>query len=96
MGNPCNLGSKALDMILFSLKKAFGNKHGHHDVFVAESLESRVEILLNVSPNCIAVGSDYHAALKRGILGKLCLSYNIGIPFAKSTSMDVISFTIFF
>ena len=80
---PRALGRKSLNVILFLLEKAFGDKHGHVNILVTERLEARVKILLNVFPNCIAVGTDDHASLDAGVVNQLCFFYNVGEPLCE-------------
>ena len=80
---PRTFGSEALDVILFLLEKAFGDKHRHIDILVACLLKAPVHIRLHKLPDCIAVGADYHAALYARIINELSLFYYIGVPFCK-------------
>ena len=81
--DPCNLRCKAFNMILLLLEETFGNKHRHTDILVSGILEHSVKNALNVFPDCVAVWTDYHAALYTCIFNKLCLFNDIGIPFGK-------------
>ena len=81
--HPCALGSKALNVILFALKERFGNKHRHINILVTEPLELSVKYVLDILPDGVAVGTDYHAALDSGIIGKLSFFDNVGIPLSK-------------
>ena len=83
VGYPRNLGSEALNVILFLFKQALGNEHRHTYILVTGCLEHTVHNVLNVFPYCIAVGSDDHTALNACILTKLSLFYNVGIPFCE-------------
>ena len=66
--DPCALRGKALNMILFLLKKAFGDKHRHGDIFMPVTLEHTVKNLLNVFPNRVTVGAQNEAALYTGVI----------------------------
>ena len=68
VGHPCNLGGKALNMILLLLQQAFGYKHRHINIFMPGLLEHTVNYMLNIFPDCVAVWTDYHAALNGGIV----------------------------
>ncbi len=63
VSDPCNLGSKARNMVLFLLQKAFGDKHGHIDIFVSCFLKASVKVLLNKLPYSIAIWPDNHTTL---------------------------------
>ena len=83
VGYPCNLGSKAFNMILLLLKKRFGNEHGHIYIANARSLESLVQLGLNVFPDSVAVGLDCHASLNGCVLDQLSLTDDIRIPLGE-------------
>ena len=82
-GDDGALGCKTLDVILFLFQQALGDEHGHVDVLVTKLLEAGVEILLDVFPDGIAVGTDDHAALNAGIVHQLSLFDHVGIPLAE-------------
>ena len=82
-GNDSTFGSEALNVILFLLQKRFGNEHGHINVLVTECLEARVEILLNVLPNSVAVGAEDHAALNAGVVSQLGFFYYVCVPLTE-------------
>ena len=81
--NPCALRGEALNMILFFLKKAFGNKHRHGDVLMPVALEHTVKNLLNVFPDRVTVGAQNEAALYSGIIDELSLGAHVGEPLRK-------------
>ena len=81
--NDSTLGSKSLNVILLSLKKALGYEHRHIYVLMSKSLESCIEIVLDILPYCISVRTDYHTSLYARIISKLCFLYNVGIPLSK-------------
>ena len=80
---PRNLGSKALNVIFFFLQKALGDKHRHTNILVTQRLETRVKVFLNVLPDSVAIRSDDHTALYAGVLDKLCLFADVGIPLCE-------------
>ena len=77
------LGREALDVILLLLEERFGDEEGHVYVLVAELLELRVEDLLYVLPDRVAVRSDYHAALDPGVVDELRLLDYIRVPLGE-------------
>ena len=81
--NPCALRGETLNMILFFLKKAFGDKHRHGDVLMPVALEHTVKNLLNVFPNRVTVGAQNEAALNSGIIDELSLGAHVGEPLRK-------------
>ena len=81
--DPCALGRKASHVILFALKKRFRDEHGHIDILMTELFELGVHNALYVLPNGVAVGTYDHASLYAGIIGKLRLFNDIGIPLRK-------------
>ena len=83
VGDPRDLGSKALDMLLFLIEEAFRDEHRHADVFVSELLEACVKDSLNVFPYRVAVGADNHAALYACVLDKLRFLDYVGVPLCK-------------
>ena len=60
---PRALGRKALDMLFFFFKKAFGDKHRHINVFVTRLFKAFVKNALNILPDSIAVRPYNHTAL---------------------------------
>ena len=80
---PCNFGSKALNVILFLLEKALGDKHRHTNILVTQCLETGIEYLLYVLPDSVAIGSYYHTALYACIRYEFCFSADIGIPLCE-------------
>ena len=80
---PCNLGSKALNVVLFLLEQAFGDKHRHTNVFVSRFLEHTVKNALNILPDSIAVGSYNHTALNACVLNKLSLFADVCVPLSE-------------
>ena len=80
---PCNLGSKARNVILLLLEKRFGNEHRHIYVLVTELLESGVKDSLNILPDSVAVGANDHTSLYAGVVDKIGLLYDVGVPFCE-------------
>ena len=80
---PCNLGSEALNVILFLLEQAFGNEHRHANIFVTCSLEHTVKYSLDIFPYSIAVRTYYHTALNACIFNKLSLFAYVCVPFCE-------------
>ena len=67
-------------MILFLLKKAFGNEKGHVHILYPYSLKPSVQLLLDILPDSIACGLYDHAALHTGIIAQLGFLYHIRVP----------------
>ena len=80
---PGNLRCKPLYVILFLFKKTFGDEHRHIDIFYARCLKSLVQLSLDIFPDRISCGLDYHAALHIGIVNQFCLLHHIRIPLCK-------------
>ena len=80
---PCNFGSKAFDVVFFLLEKRFGNEERHINVLYAVFLELCVKNLLNVFPDSIAIGANYHTSFYAGIVYKVCFLTDIRVPFGK-------------
>ena len=70
-------------MILFLLKQAFGDEHGHGNILMSALFEHPVKLLLYILPNGIAVRSKDQKALNAGIIDKLRLGANIGEPLGE-------------
>ena len=83
VSDPRHLWRKALNVIFFALQQSFGDEHRHHNVFVPSFLEHAVEKVFNVFPNSRTVWTHDHAAAHTGIVSKIGLSYDIGIPLSK-------------
>ena len=95
-GDPSALGCKALNVILFLLKQGLGDQHGHVHVLVTRSLKSCVQILLDIFPDRIAVGTDDHAAVHTGIIHQLSLLDNVGVPLTEVNVHGCDLFNLFF
>ena len=80
---PCNLGCKALNVVFFFLEKTFGNEHRHTHIFMSSSLKHTVQDALHILPYSVAVGTYYHTALDGGVLDKLRLFNDVGVPFCE-------------
>ena len=83
VSHPCNLGSKALDMVLLLIKKALGYEHRHTDILMPKLFKPSVQNPLDILPYGVAVGSYYHTALYAGVLDKLSLFYYISVPLGE-------------
>ena len=81
--DPCALGRKALDVIFFFLKQAFGNEHGHGNILMSALFEHPVKLLLYILPNGIAVWAQDEKSLNAGVIDKLRLGANIGEPLGE-------------
>ena len=81
--DPSDFGREALHVVLFLIQKTFGDKHRHTDVFMPQSLKHFVQLFLNIFPDCVAVGANHHAPFYAGILDKLRLFDDVGIPFCE-------------
>ena len=82
-GDPGALGSKALHMILLLLQQALGDQHGHVDVLHAALLELRIQNVLHILPDRIAVGTVNKQTLDGGVVNELRLFAHIGEPLGK-------------
>ena len=82
-GDPCALGSKALHMIFLFLQQGFGDQQRHGDVLVPQFLETAVQIILDVLPDRVAVGTQDKQALHTGIVHQLRLDAHVGEPLGK-------------
>ena len=80
---PCALGREALNVILFLLKQALGDEHGHGYVFMSALLEHSVELLLYIFPNGIAVRTQDEKPLNAGVIDKLRLCAYVGEPLGE-------------
>ena len=80
---PSTFRGKALNMVLFLLEQAFGNKHRHINIFVTCFLKSSVKVSLDILPDSITVWTNNHTSLNTAIINKLCLFYNVGVPLCK-------------
>ena len=81
--DPCALGSKTDDMILFLLKKAFGDQHRHIYVFMSGFFKAGIEDFLDIFPDRVTIGTEYNTATHARIFAKLGFYNNVGIPFGK-------------
>ena len=82
-GDPCALGSKALNMVLLLLQQGFGNQQRHIDVLNALLLELLVHDVLDILPDGIAVGTVNEDTLDGRVVDQLCLLANVGEPLSK-------------
>ena len=82
-GDPGALRGKALHVVLFLLQQAFGDEHGHVDVFSAGLFELNVHQPLDVFPDGVAVGAIDEHALDGGIVDELRLGAHVGVPLGK-------------
>ena len=80
---PCNLRSKALNVILFLLEKALRDEHRHTNILVTCSLEHTVEDTLHILPYSVAIRTYYHTALNTCIFYQLCFFADICVPLSK-------------
>ena len=70
-------------MILLLLEQTLGDQHGHGHIGVAGALKVGVQLLLDVLPDGIAIGTEDKHALGAGIVDELCLGADIGIPLGE-------------
>ena len=54
---PCNFRSKTFYVVFFLLKQTLGNKHGHVYIFHTSCLKHCIQVLLNIFPDCITIGT---------------------------------------
>ena len=80
---PCNLGSKALNVVFLLLEQALGNEHRHANIFMTCCLEHTVKDMLDIFPDSICVGADHHAALYACVFYQLSLFAYIGVPLCE-------------
>ena len=83
VGDPRHFGSKAFHMVFFALQQAFRNKKRHHDVFMPQRLEPRVQIVADILPQRRRVRAHDHAAAHAAIRRQLGFFDHIGIPLGK-------------
>ena len=83
MGDPRTFRSKAGNVILLLLEQALRNQHGHGHIGVAGALKVGVQLLLDVLPDGIAIGTEDKHALGAGIVDELCLGADVGIPLGE-------------
>ena len=83
VSDPCALGREALDMVLFLLKQALGDQNGHGDVFMSKLLEAPVQIVHDILPDGIAVGTQNKQALDSGVVNELRLGADVREPLGK-------------
>ena len=83
MRNQRNLGSKALHVVRLLHEIAVGYEHRKVCVFMSRSLKATVQLLLNMLPNLVAVGTNNHRSLNGTVVYKLSLKHYVGIPLRK-------------
>lgn len=81
--DPGDLGGEAVDQLALLLQQALGDEHGHGHVLMAGGLKAGVQVLLDVLPDGVAIGTQHHEALDAGILDQLGLGADIGIPLGE-------------
>ena len=80
---PCNLRCKSFHMIFLFLKKTFRNKHRKIYILYPSLLESSVQLMLNIFPDCITGRFDDHASFYAGVIYQLCFFHYIRIPLCE-------------
>ena len=83
VGYPSNFGCEAFYMVFFFLQQAFGDEHGHVYVFMTCCFEAFIQLFLDQFPDCVAIGTDDHAALQRRIFCQVSFFYNVRIPLGE-------------
>ena len=63
--------------------KRLGHENVYMPMFIPESLESIIKILLDVFPDSISVGADDHTSLNAGVVDKVCLFNDICVPLGE-------------
>ena len=81
--HPCDLGRKALYMILLLLEERFGDKHRHANVFMPGLFKLFIEHALNILPNRVAIRAEDQAAAHAGIVDQLGLFHDIRVPLGE-------------
>ena len=80
VGDDGTLLGEALDMLGLAGEEVFGNEQGEVGVLHTRLLEHRVELMLHLLPDSIAVGLDRHAASHGGLLGQVGLHHQVVEP----------------
>ena len=70
-------------MVPLLLEQALGNEHREIDVFMAGPLELRVQAVLDILPNGVAVGAVNEHALDAGVVDELRLPADVGEPLGE-------------
>ena len=68
---------------IFLLLEGIRTSGVHIYVFNAAILEARIENLLNVLPDGVAVRANDHTALYAGVINEVGLLYDVRVPFCK-------------
>ena len=82
-GHPGALRGKALHVVLLLLKQGLGDEHGQVHVLMAGLLELRVQDVLDVFPDGVAIGPVDEHALDAGIVDELGLFAHVGEPLGE-------------
>src|SRR5436305_13750628 len=79
-GHPGQFWSESFDMLCFFLDKTAWNEQREVGIDNPGFFEPRIHKLLNILPDCIAIGSNDHAAAHRRIVSQLRPAYYLVIP----------------
>ena len=82
-GDPGALGGEALHVVLLFLEQALRDQHRQVHVLVARLLELRVQHVLDVLPDGVAVGPVDEHALDGGVVDQLRLAAHVGVPLGE-------------
>ena len=83
VSHPRHLRRKAFHMILLLLKQTLRNKHRKVYILHSRFLKSPVKLILDIFPDCIACGFDYHTSFYARVVNQLCLLHHIRIPLGE-------------
>ena len=83
LGNPGHFRGKSLYVVFFFLKQALRDKHGKIYILHTCLLKPSVQFALDIFPDGVACGLDYHAALDAGIVDEVRFQHHIGIPLGE-------------
>ncbi len=81
--HPCDLGSESIDQLTFLFEQALRDQNGHRHILVSGLFELGVHQALHVLPDGEAIGAQDGEALDAGVLNKLHLAADVGIPLGK-------------
>ena len=81
--DPRALRREALDVILLLLQQRFRDQHGHINILCTRLLKLRIQKLLDILPDRVAIGTVNEHSLDGGVVDQLRLFAHIGVPLGK-------------